>query len=39
VARQELEKKIEIVLLAENARLELKSGAKESREVDLHCPG
>jgi hypothetical protein len=30
VARQELERKSEIVLLAENARMELKSSAHES---------
>jgi hypothetical protein len=30
VPRQELERKFEIVLLAENARVELKSSANES---------
>jgi hypothetical protein len=30
VPRQELERKLEILLLAENARMELKSGANES---------
>ena len=30
VPRQELERKFEIVLLVENARMELKSSAKES---------
>jgi hypothetical protein len=36
--RRELERKFEIVLLAENARMELKSLANESCGADLHFP-
>jgi hypothetical protein len=35
VARRELERKCEIVLLAENARMELKSSANESSNLPL----
>jgi hypothetical protein len=38
VVRREFERKFEIVLLAENARMELKRSAKESRKANLPFP-
>jgi hypothetical protein len=38
VARQELERKFEIFLFAESARMELQNSAKESTEVNLQIP-
>jgi hypothetical protein len=38
VARRELERKFEIILLEENARMELKSSAKENVKADLPIP-